>query len=148
MPANNRETFLSKEPVHFSVSQKVLFRHCDPAGIVFYPRMFEMVNDAIEAMFETLIGWPWQEMHATHGGPTVAISARFAAVCRHGDVLDFNIMIQKLGNSSLTLLTHAVNRGELKFSVENTMVCVNKRGCAVSWPEPVREKIEQRMKAS
>ncbi|MEL6103010.1 MAG: acyl-CoA thioesterase, partial [Pseudomonadota bacterium] len=26
----------------FQFLQKVLFKHCDPAGIVFYPRYFEM----------------------------------------------------------------------------------------------------------
>src|SRR5260370_493059 len=35
------------------VSQvQVLFRHCDPAGIVFYPRYFEMVNDLVEEWFD------------------------------------------------------------------------------------------------
>jgi 4-hydroxybenzoyl-CoA thioesterase len=28
----------------YHVTQKVLFRHCDPAGIVFFPRYFEMVR--------------------------------------------------------------------------------------------------------
>ena len=32
----------------FSFSQDIGFRHCDPAGIVFYPRYFEMMNDAVE----------------------------------------------------------------------------------------------------
>ena len=33
----------------FTLTQKVLFKHCDPAGIVFYPRYFEMINDCVEA---------------------------------------------------------------------------------------------------
>ena len=32
----------------FVFPQKVRFQHCDPAGIVFYPRYFEMLNTTIE----------------------------------------------------------------------------------------------------
>lgn len=38
----------------FTFTQKVLFKHCDPAGIVFYPRYFEIINDCIEAFFEQI----------------------------------------------------------------------------------------------
>ena len=31
----------------FRQSQEITFRQCDPAGIVFYPRYFEMMNDVI-----------------------------------------------------------------------------------------------------
>lgn len=30
---------------------QIEFNHCDPAGIVFYPRYFEMVNSVIENFF-------------------------------------------------------------------------------------------------
>ena len=33
---------------------KVRFQHCDPAGIVFYPRYFEMVNAVVEDWFEEM----------------------------------------------------------------------------------------------
>ena len=35
----------------FKYAIDIGFRHCDPAGIVFYPRYFEMMNDAIEIFF-------------------------------------------------------------------------------------------------
>ena len=44
----------------FTFLQKVQFKHCDPAGIVFYPRFIEMINDAVEAMFDEAIGWPFE----------------------------------------------------------------------------------------
>ena len=37
--------------MRFTMPQKVQFKHCDPAGIVFYPRYFELLND-------TLLGFP------------------------------------------------------------------------------------------
>ena len=39
----------------FTFLQKVQFKHYDPAGIVFYPRFIEMINDAVEAMFDIVI---------------------------------------------------------------------------------------------
>ena len=36
--------------------RKALFKHCDPAGMVFYPRYIEMVNSVIEEWFESAIG--------------------------------------------------------------------------------------------
>ena len=49
------------------VSQvEVRFRHCDPAGIVFYPRYFEMINDFVEEWFDKGMGLPF---HALRGAP-------------------------------------------------------------------------------
>ena len=31
----------------FIAQRKVRFQHCDPAGIVFYPRYFEMLNSVV-----------------------------------------------------------------------------------------------------
>lgn len=39
--------------MEFSYRQKVLFMHYDPAGIVFFPRYFEMMNDCVEAFSMT-----------------------------------------------------------------------------------------------
>ena len=132
---------------HYSVQQKVLFRHCDPAGFVFYPRILEMVNDAIEALFSDLVGWPFEELHKSHAGPTVALEASFAAVSRHGDLLDLNVTLEKLGNTSLRLRTDAWCAEEHRFSVVNTMVCIDKDGGATPWPMQVRGKLERTMEA-
>ena len=39
----------------FEFRQTIGFKHCDPAGIVFYPRYFEMFNDCVEAFLT--VGW-------------------------------------------------------------------------------------------
>lgn len=129
----------------FSVTQKILFRHCDPAGIVFYPRYFEMVNDAIEALFSDQIGWPFEHMHQTHAGPTVALEATFSAVSRHGDVLDMCVSVERLGKSSLKLRTEGWCDNQLRFTVVNTMVCIDANTKSTPWPKSVRKKLEQLM---
>ena len=127
--------------MHFTFSQKVMFRHCDPAGIVFYPKHFEMLNDAVEALFADELGWPFEIMHADSGGPTVSLRAEFKAPARHGERLDFDITLKKLGSSSLTLHTRAHANGSLRFMSQHTMVCISKCGSPKPWPEPVRQRM-------
>ena len=55
----------------FHYTQKVMFKHCDPAGIVFYPRYFEMMNDVVESFFAECLGLPFERLLVTAGVPTV-----------------------------------------------------------------------------
>ena len=55
---------------HFSFPQSILFKHCDPAGIGFYPRYVEIINDAVEALFGDFLGWTFAEIVKTGGVPT------------------------------------------------------------------------------
>lgn len=47
----------------FLYNQDVLFRHCDPAGIMFFPRILEVVNDAVENFFEQVVQWSFADIH-------------------------------------------------------------------------------------
>ncbi len=38
---------------------RVEFNHCDPAGIVFYPRYFEMANSVVENFFRDEVDYPF-----------------------------------------------------------------------------------------
>ena len=35
-----------------SLALPIRFRHCDPAGIVFYPRFIEMAHSVVEDFFD------------------------------------------------------------------------------------------------
>lgn len=127
--------------MHFQFPQKVLFKHCDPAGIVFYPRFFEMINDAVEAMFSDALGWPFEDIHPDQGVPTASISVQFKAPCRHGDQLMLAIEIKAIGTSSLTLKTRATAPDQLRFEADHTLVCVGADGRPTAWPDDMRHKI-------
>lgn len=129
--------------MHFRFSQKVLFKHCDPAGIVFYPRYFEMINDAIEAMFSDLLDWPFEDIHQSSAVPTAAFDVNFDAPSRHGELLDLDLTLRAIGGSSLTLRTEARCKAELRFSAGQTLVYVNSDGRPQKWPESIRDKINR-----
>jgi 4-hydroxybenzoyl-CoA thioesterase len=124
----------------FSVKQKVLFKHCDPAGIVFYPRYFEMINDCVEAFF-CEIGSPFETLHETAGVPTAQISATFQAPSRHGDHLDINMWITRIGGSSLGVSIQASNQAEKRFTADATLVYVNALGRPQRWPDKIRNAL-------
>lgn len=122
----------------FHQTQKILFRHCDPAGIVFYPRYFEMINDVIEAFFDVEIGTPFETMLATHGVPTVQIAARFEAPSRHGDLLDLRVRTIRVGGASLNLCVDASCEGETRFSADISLVRVRKDMTTERWTDAMR----------
>ena len=118
----------------FEQRQKVLFRHCDPAGIVFFPRYFEMMNDVNEAFFEALRA-PWHDLHRGQAVPTAQLETRFTAPSRHGDVLLFQLRVVQVGRTSLTLDTVAECDGERRLHCRATMVHVGADGRPDPWPE-------------
>ncbi len=128
--------------------QKVLFKHCDPAGIVFYPRFAEMLNDAVEALFAEALGWPFERIHPDHGVPTAELRFRFLKPCRHGDMLVLKIFLKRLGRSSLSLETRAMRGADLCFEAEQTLVCVGPDGRPAPWPDEVRARIEKTMETT
>ncbi|MBF9030300.1 acyl-CoA thioesterase [Rhodobacterales bacterium HKCCE3408] len=127
----------------FDYHQKVLFRHCDPAGIVFFPRYAEMVNDAVEALFSDVLGWPFEAMHPDAAVPTVAIAMEFSAPSRHGDELILSIAGRGVGRTSLTLETTARAGDEVRFRARQTLVCIGSDGKPQPWPDAVRAAAER-----
>ena len=127
----------------FQMKQKVLFRHCDPAGIVFYPRYFEMMNDCVEAFFDRVVGMPFEAIHAKGAVPTAQIETRFTAPSRHGDRLTLTLAIRRLGRASCSYALTATCAGELRFETEATLVFVGPDGRPRPWPEPIRTKLSE-----
>ncbi len=86
----------------------VEFNHCDPAGIVFYPRYFEMTNSVVENFFREVVGYSFAALMADGVGvPTARVETDFRAPSRLGDVLDWTLDVERLGGSSVTFRASA-----------------------------------------
>ena len=129
--------------VEFISNQKVLFRHCDPAGIVFFPRYFEMINDCVEQFFAEYLGWPFEELLLKAGMPTAEISTRFIAPSRHGDRLKLVFTTTRIGRSSLGYHIKASCNQDVRFETEATLVHVNEHGKPAAWPEHIKIKLTE-----
>lgn len=80
--------------------------HCDPAGIVFFPRYFEMFDAATARLLEAALGLKkinWMQQFEIIGIPMVELRTQFLAPCRFGDVVTIESAITKTGRSSIKI---------------------------------------------
>jgi 4-hydroxybenzoyl-CoA thioesterase len=83
----------------------VRFAHCDPAGIVFFPRYLEMFNNLVEDWCREELQLSFTEIHAGRGWglPTVHLEVDFVAPSKLGDVLTATMTVRSVGTSSIGL---------------------------------------------
>lgn len=108
----------------------VRFGHCDPAGIVFYPRYFEMLNAVVEDWLTEGLGVDYAQLLGPRrvGLPTVQLDTEFKRISRMGDWLAQRVRIVKLGRSSLTLRIEFHGRGaqdDLRVGFSQVLVCTS-----------------------
>ncbi len=127
--------------------EEVLVRwaHTDPAGIVFYPRYFEMINALVEDWFAGPLGCDFETLHGELGTgvPTASIECEFARPSRLGDRLVFELVVERIGKGSFTLKTVANDRnGKLRMKARLVLACINlETGRAQPIPEQIRSRM-------
>ncbi|PKR51808.1 acyl-CoA thioesterase [Thalassospira marina] len=140
----------------FICLHKVGFAHCDPAGIVFYPRYFEMVNATVEEWFEARLGFGFARIHGAMEAavPTASINVDFMQPSRLGEVLHFHLYVTRLGRSSLDVHIRAgggdaaadapLTAATTRFQMNATLV-FTKKGVTGSapWPDDLRAALER-----
>jgi 4-hydroxybenzoyl-CoA thioesterase len=130
----------------FQVPRLVRFRDCDPAGIVFYPRYFEMVNDVVEDWFRDALDYDFHFIHVVQklGTPTVHLEVSFKRPSRIGETLIFSLAVADLGSSSVRVRIQAACQDEVRFVVTPTLVHTNQALTpprALPWPDAVRARM-------
>ncbi len=83
----------------------VRFGDCDPAGIVFYPRYFEIFNDIVEDWCREGLQFSFPDLITQRGWglPTVHLDVDFTAPSRFGEVLSATLTVRSVGASSVHL---------------------------------------------
>jgi 4-hydroxybenzoyl-CoA thioesterase len=118
----------------FTTQRQVRFSDCDPAGIVFFPQYLVMLNGFVEEWFDQGLGISYANLIGVRrtGLPTVRLEVDFTAISHHGDVLSFSAGLEKLGRSSLIVLTevHGVSAStpplpELRLRARQVLVCTS-----------------------
>jgi len=124
----------------------VRFADCDPAGIVYFPRFLEMVNNLTEDWFEQGLGTPFNEFHLVrgHGVPLVNTKVDFLRACHLGERLSLRLGIERLGHSSLVLAVRGHVDGEERLKLRHKVAVVSlERRRAIAIPEELRERMER-----
>jgi 4-hydroxybenzoyl-CoA thioesterase len=119
-------------------SKLIRFAHCDPAGIVFYPRYVELCNEVVEDWFAEGLGVGFAEMHQERrlGVPAVHLDVTFVAPSRIGDVLGFRLCVTDLGRTSATLriVAHCGEEDRVRFGLKIVQISLD-TGRPVPWDE-------------
>lgn len=120
----------------------VEFNHCDPAGIVFYPRYFEMTNSLVENFFADVMGHSYGAMmDAGQGVPTARLETNFKVASRLGDKLEWRLKVVRVGGSSVNFVATAQVADQLRLIADLTLVWVD-AGKPTRWPDTMRSKFE------
>ncbi|ALC13087.1 acyl-CoA thioesterase [Sphingopyxis sp. 113P3] len=132
----------------FRTSLPLRFAHCDPAGIAYYPRYFELCDAAIEDWTAAVLGIDRRKMHLEMGLglPTVSLNAEFSAPSRLGDMLDFTVTVTRAGRSSVDLAVDIACAGQPRFAVRFTQVLTDlAKGSSRTWPPEFLERLKKEL---
>jgi len=130
----------------FRRARLIRFSDCDPAGIVFYPQYFVMLNGLVEDWVNEGLGLSYHGLVAVRriGLPTVKLEADFRAVSRMGDQVTLGLTVQRLGSRSMTLLVRCFEpaTGELRMQMQQVLVTTSlETHRAVAIPDDMRAAI-------
>jgi 4-hydroxybenzoyl-CoA thioesterase len=106
---------------NFPTEYLIRFSHCDPGGIVHFPRYFDMVNSAVEDWFAQALALPFDTMHMDRrfGFPIVHTQCEFLKPCRIGERLVLELSVARIGRASLGLTLCGRIGGEERLRVRN-----------------------------
>jgi 4-hydroxybenzoyl-CoA thioesterase len=126
---------------------RIRFSDCDPAGIVFYPQYFVMLNGHVEDWFGAGLGIPYRSLILDRriGLPSVRLEVDFTAVSRMGDEVELALTVERLGRASITL-AHAISaRGEARMAMRQVLVVTSLHTHrAIAIPDDVRAALVER----
>lgn len=110
----------------YSKTFRIRHGHTDPAGIVFYPRYYELIAATIEDFFREELEMPFGDLHVRQriGVPTVHIETTFLAPSHCDDEVTFSLSVAKLGRTSATFAVDATSNGERRLSSRHVIANV------------------------
>lgn len=129
----------------FEEQQTVRFQHCDPAGIVFYPRYYEMLNLTVERFFEAQLGHSFNRLQTELSVtvPTVRMETDFFEASYLEDKLQFQMKLNRIGRSSLSFGISCWCGDEERLRTIITLVCIDlHKKKATPWPQVIRSQID------
>ncbi|MCB1930562.1 MAG: acyl-CoA thioesterase [Rhodocyclaceae bacterium] len=114
----------------FETDKLIRFHQCDPAGIVFYPQYLVLCNETVEDWFAQAHGVDFYDLHAElhRGVPMRHLEADFLAPSVHGESLRFSLVVEKMGERSLTIRIEARHGAQLRFVARQTLVWADVSG--------------------
>ncbi|HEX7006686.1 MAG TPA: thioesterase family protein [Alphaproteobacteria bacterium] len=115
-------------PNPFTVRLPIRFTHTDPAGIVFFPRFFEMIQAAVEDWFTFGLGVNFAGfVRDGFGMPTAHTECDFLKPCFLGDFLEIAVTLERIGRTSVHLAFNGTVNGEERLRARSVLVLFSLR---------------------
>ena len=131
----------------FKKVKKIRIQHCDPGGIVFTPRYFDLVVEMMEDWFAEALGYPFAQMLGEDqaGTPAMRIDARFHRPSRLGDELEFQLGVRQLRRNTALLEITGFCDGQKRLGVRllygYAELASIKKGLS-NWPADLHTKMQ------
>ncbi len=119
---------------------RIEWEHCDPAGIVYYPRYFAMFDASTGYLFEKALGMTKFQLLKRYdfiGIPIVDTRAKFYIPGVFGDDVEIQAQLTEVKRSSFSIEHRILKEGELAVEGWETRVWVGKDP---SNPEKIKSK--------
>ena len=138
----------ANDTIEFRRERQIRFSDCDPAGIVFYPQYFVMLNGLVEDWVDDALGIGYRNLVIERrvGLPTVRLEADFRSVSHMGDRVVLALAVERLGGRSITLKLRCLGaegdtRMELRQVIVTTSLVTHR---AIDIPPDLRAAITRR----
>lgn len=138
-----------REATPFHTSRPLRFGDCDPSGIAYFPSYLNILVGVLEEFFGS-IGSPWNDMigRLGIGTPTVRLDLTFVHPGFHGDTLDFELAVRRVGRSSLDLEHRVTAAGVVLWTARHSIVATSlKTHKSTPWPDDIRAALENCLEA-
>jgi 4-hydroxybenzoyl-CoA thioesterase len=114
----------------FTRTTRIEWTDCDAAGIVFYPRYFEMFDVSTTMMLERALGmikFEYLKAYAFSGHPLVETRARFRIPTRFGDAVAIESVVAACDGKSFSVEHRLSKDGKLAVEGFETRVWAVRR---------------------
>ncbi len=123
--------------------------HCDPAGIVYYPRYLEKFDGATTAFIQEVTGQSKHQLRARFGivgWPIVDSQARFFLPSRYGDRLRIDTEATEIRLGRFTMRHRAYKGENLAIEAFETRILASAEGATGIKPVPLPAGFAVRLK--
>ncbi|MCC3861553.1 acyl-CoA thioesterase [Pseudemcibacter aquimaris] len=134
----------------FKVTRKIRFGQTDAAGITYYPRLVEMINDIVEDFFAEVVKFSYKEMivDTDYGVPTVNLNVNFKSPAELEDYVEWSLVVTKIGRASFSVFIEAKVGEKEILSADVKLVYIKGKGNIMKshpLPEFVKEAMQPYM---
>jgi YbgC/YbaW family acyl-CoA thioester hydrolase len=132
---------------HFVEHRTILFGECDPAGILYTPRICEYIVEGALRFLSDSLGEPFERYMFARDLtlPARNLSVDFFKPLTWDDEIEVRAGLSEIRTHAYTVLVAAFDKsGDVAFSGKVTQVCVNRETKAIAeMPEEFRDALQR-----